>query len=572
MVATALDALTVKPLSDAPDLPADIKLPDPGLSKRRDLKPGMGVYKVSGGKAIPVRIMSISTGRKGEKVHVEIRFKDGSRQTLFSHEWIHTLDDIKAVNKPTPTTELGALTPVDGPSLTGPAWSFDPDTGEIVEANVRHRGEVTVDPDEALDRPLTDHEKEKVEIALKSSRFSAISPVHADINKMWEKAVSEGSLTSRGLTILRFLFADSGPEVMGRLGHLISSGDLVETTGKISTVLDRPTIFLTTKRPSDATLDTLGFHTFLHEFGHLAYFAYLNESDIAGLKDDHSILLNTPSTKGHKSLAHEIIAEGTLEEATRRGRVLNAISESDVDYYASNPQEFFAQVFVQHILVNRIPLRALNSLTSRGVISRLINSLYWAMKRLIRIAKFTDSKIPKGTIAAIEKVFAGTEKSEGLSPERRKSEEFQRSVLIAVSSVERGEGGTRRRDLTEEEMVELLRAGGKFTKIDDDVIGAKRRETPPPPVVQRDSTGKDTVSIKNLKKRLQDLDPDEIKNLDNNLRRVVRQGMIEKGLFRKSLKFQAEQDVADALQFLVDKDVKADWWRKTDTLRSLSRS
>ena len=386
-----------------------------------------------------------------------------------------------------------------------------------------------------LNAPLTKHEEQKLEISLDPERFSQLTPEHRRLNERLKELEKLEVWTEEDSNIIRYLFADAGPNLLERIGS-IKSAELGLRTGAQIDLLERPLITINKNVASMGIMRANKTLALLHEIGHVGYYAYLSLADVNTLRRDHRQLLDTRSTKGYNNLAEEVIGEGALTSINTK------MTQDELDYFSSNPQEFFAQLFGQDLLGNRVPLSAYARMFEK--VRRILLN---ALQRLVRKNVFAESTVPQTTLDLITKVQRGVEPSVGLTEAQRREE-------VAEGRIER-------------ELLRAEREGESPLRLGQLIPEGE----PPKPTIIKDSTGKLKVSITNLRKNLKNLSADEIKLLDNQLRDIIRKGQIEKGLFAKFIRFQSQVDSENATAFLAEKALKSDWWRERETVRDISK-
>jgi len=222
-------------------------------------------------------------------------------------------------------------------------------------------------------------EEEKPEVP-----FEQLSEGHKLFSDGLDELVKGGALDDARKSVIKKIFRNTDPELLARasdmkakktryLGVVRWTQKYSQSKGKFGKapefrLREGLVDFLKEKDPKinkDATA------TFLHEFGHLADFVFLNDAEKATVKD----VYNKLKRPGRRDFF---------------GKGLAADSEFYTKYYASNEAEFFAQSFAEYCLSERVPTEEM-----RPILERAFDFFKEAIARILKRATTNEAKLLK---------------------------------------------------------------------------------------------------------------------------------------------------------------------------------
>lgn len=385
-----------------------------------------------------------------------------------------------------------------------------------------------------FEQKLRQHDLQRKHLAKNPTKFRSLSPGHDYLDKRLAFLERKGALDAHSVTLLRYIFAETDPEILSKLLEITTTS---KNVGGSFDLFPVPTLRVRSYG-GDAKV-------FLHEYGHFGYYVYLTEDEIRTVKQ---------------------VFNNLSEE--QRIKIVRDAGSIAPEYHASNPAEFFAELYSSYILQKKSPPSSLWV--------ELFNNLAVKLLNIVRIALAGPDLgivLPKDLTDIFDAIHKGDEPG--------RTSPFENPILYYQERVRNNRDIKRAalrhpKSLYSAWMVKLADRALEYYKKNALVLGLATppQETPPsPPIIHRTETGADRINITELRKRLKAIkDPVEVKLFSNELARVVRQGQLERGLYNKRLRFVAEQDSKEARTFLAEKAIKKDWWKRGETVIAVSKT
>lgn len=258
---------------------------------------------------------------------------------------------------------------------------------EIAEKSGQFLGKKT-------DRPVMHSNEVDLDIAKKPEvPFEQLSEGHKLFSEGLDRLVKGGSLDDARKSVIKKIFRNTDPELLARASDMKSkkTGYLgavrwvekySEEKGKFgkSPEFRLKEGLVDLLKEKDPKINKEATATFLHEFGHLADYVFLNDAEKATIKD----VYNKLKRLGRR----EFFGKGLASE-----------SEFYTNYYASNEAEFFAQSFAEYCLSERVPTEEM-----RPILERAFDFFKEAIARILKRATTNEAKLLK---PIFERIISG---------------------------------------------------------------------------------------------------------------------------------------------------------------------
>ena len=247
--------------------------------------------------------------------------------------------------------------------------------------------------------------RDRARIALAESpeRFSEISPEHRKLNDHLETLVKLNGLYPEQVSLLRYILADVNPEAIRTLDRIEEFQSGLSSNGiGYAAYYDYKT------RAIALNPDVKAFRVenFVHEFLHSLHFTYMGKSDYVKVYKIWKELRDSPPINArYTSRAHEILADS---------RPILDQDPALLNYFASSPVEFFAEIGSRYITQKKLSVQAYQGLITRAFtfLKKLLSSRFDLTRRNNDLGidvtdRFGLRAVPKGIKEIVDALWEG---------------------------------------------------------------------------------------------------------------------------------------------------------------------